>query len=195
MIVYPVMITTGSVSYSIVLCACVGASLDLTLDARCRLTHVFVLLPAWQISKGHPLGATGLAQCAEICWQLRGEAGKRQVKDARVGLTHNLGLGGAVVVGVYRIPDAWRAMPKKRPVSGGQGACPSPLQPGVCGVCREWGLAVFCTVVGSCGCVCMYVCVCVYVCVDACVRVSACLCCRCAGLSVVVALCCTEWAA
>jgi hypothetical protein len=74
-----------------------------------------------QISKGHPLGATGLAQCAEICWQLRGEAGKRQVAGARVGLTHNLGLGGAVVVGVYRIPDAWKALPKKRPVSGGQG--------------------------------------------------------------------------
>jgi acetyl-CoA acetyltransferase len=54
------------------------------------------------ISKGHPLGATGLAQCAELCWQLRGEAGKRQVPDAKVGLQHNLGLGGAAVVTLYR---------------------------------------------------------------------------------------------
>ncbi|XP_078741752.1 sterol carrier protein 2, partial [Lampetra fluviatilis] len=54
------------------------------------------------ISKGHPLGATGLAQCAELCWQLRGEAGTRQVPAARHGLQHNLGLGGAVVVAVYR---------------------------------------------------------------------------------------------
>lgn len=37
------------------------------------------------ISKGHPLGATGLAQCAELCWQLRGEAGKRQVPGAKLG--------------------------------------------------------------------------------------------------------------
>jgi hypothetical protein len=55
------------------------------------------------ISKGHPLGATGLAQCAEICWQLRNEAGKRQVPGARVGLQHNIGLGGACVVGIYRL--------------------------------------------------------------------------------------------
>ncbi|CAL9688965.1 unnamed protein product [Knipowitschia caucasica] len=55
------------------------------------------------ISKGHPLGATGLAQCAELCWQLRGEAGKRQVKGAKVGLQHNIGLGGAAVVTLYRL--------------------------------------------------------------------------------------------
>jgi acetyl-CoA acetyltransferase len=54
------------------------------------------------ISKGHPLGATGLAQVAEITWQLRGEAGARQVAGARVGLTHNIGLGSAAVVGLYR---------------------------------------------------------------------------------------------
>merc|ERR1712072_1142469 len=56
------------------------------------------------ISKGHPLGATGLAQCAEMCWQLRGEAGPRQVPDAKVALSHNLGLGGAAVVTVYERP-------------------------------------------------------------------------------------------
>jgi sterol carrier protein 2 len=54
------------------------------------------------ISKGHPLGATGLAQCAELNWQLRGEADKRQVDDAKVALQHNLGLGGAAVVAMYR---------------------------------------------------------------------------------------------
>lgn len=55
------------------------------------------------ISKGHPLGATGLAQCAELCWQLRGAAGKRQVPGAKVALQHNIGLGGAVVVALYRL--------------------------------------------------------------------------------------------
>ncbi|WP_127782571.1 Nonspecific lipid-transfer protein [Rhodococcus sp. X156] len=54
------------------------------------------------ISKGHPLGATGLAQCAELSWQLRGLADKRQVQGATVGLQHNLGLGGACVVTLYR---------------------------------------------------------------------------------------------
>jgi sterol carrier protein 2 len=60
------------------------------------------------ISKGHPIGATGLAQCAELAWQLRGEAGARQVPGARVALQHNLGLGGAAVVTLYR-RDAVRA--------------------------------------------------------------------------------------
>lgn len=55
------------------------------------------------ISKGHPLGATGLAQCAELCWQLRGEAGKRQVEGATLALQHNIGLGGAVVVALYAL--------------------------------------------------------------------------------------------
>ncbi|MFF8715914.1 lipid-transfer protein [Streptomyces sp. NPDC015184] len=54
------------------------------------------------ISKGHPLGATGIAQVAEITWQLRGEAGERQVPGAQVGLTHNIGLGGAAVVTLLR---------------------------------------------------------------------------------------------
>ncbi|MFJ8019765.1 lipid-transfer protein [Streptomyces sp. NPDC096311] len=54
------------------------------------------------ISKGHPLGATGIAQVAELVWQLRGEAGARQVPGARVGLAHNIGLGGAAVVTLLR---------------------------------------------------------------------------------------------
>lgn len=50
-----------------------------------------------------PLARSGLAQCAELCWQLRGQAGGRQVKGARVALQHNIGLGGAVVVTLYRM--------------------------------------------------------------------------------------------
>jgi sterol carrier protein 2 len=53
------------------------------------------------LSKGHPLGATGLAQCAELVWQLRGTAGARQVDGAGVALQHNIGLGGAAVVTLY----------------------------------------------------------------------------------------------
>ncbi|KAM9129832.1 sterol carrier protein 2 [Pangshura tecta] len=77
------------------------------------------------ISKGHPLGATGLAQCAELCWQLRGEAGKRQVPSAKVALQHNIGLGGAVVVTLYRMgfPEAVssqriQAIPTRATVDG-----------------------------------------------------------------------------
>jgi acetyl-CoA acetyltransferase len=54
------------------------------------------------LSKGHPLGATGLAQCYELTHQLRGTAEARQVDGARLGLQHNLGLGGACVVTLYQ---------------------------------------------------------------------------------------------
>jgi acetyl-CoA acyltransferase len=54
------------------------------------------------ISKGHPLGATGLAQCSELTWQLRGTADARQVDGAKVALQHNIGLGGAAVVTIYK---------------------------------------------------------------------------------------------
>lgn len=57
------------------------------------------------ISKGHPLGASGIAQCAELVWHLRGWANNRLVDDTRVALQHNLGLGGAVVVTVYKRAD------------------------------------------------------------------------------------------
>jgi len=63
----------------------------------------FVVNPSGGLlSKGHPLGATGLAQCTELVWQLRGTAERRQVADARIALQHNLGLGGACVVTLYR---------------------------------------------------------------------------------------------
>jgi len=58
------------------------------------------------LSKGHPLGATGLAQCTELVQQLRGRADKRQVDGARLGLQHNLGLGGACVVTLYEKVNA-----------------------------------------------------------------------------------------
>jgi len=60
------------------------------------------------LSKGHPLGATGLAQCAELVWQLRGQAGPRQVDGARLALQHNIGLGGAAVVTLYEKTRAAR---------------------------------------------------------------------------------------
>jgi acetyl-CoA acyltransferase len=47
------------------------------------------------LSKGHPLGATGIANIYEVCTHLRGEAGKRQVQGARIGMTHVIGLGSA----------------------------------------------------------------------------------------------------
>ncbi|KAL2135922.1 hypothetical protein VTI74DRAFT_6305 [Chaetomium olivicolor] len=61
------------------------------------------------ISKGHPLGATGIAQCAELVWHLRGWANNRAVPKTRWALQHNLGLGGAAVVTVYRRADGKEA--------------------------------------------------------------------------------------
>lgn len=57
------------------------------------------------LSKGHPLGATGLAQCTELVEQLRGTADARQVEGARLALAHNIGLGGAAVVTLYERTD------------------------------------------------------------------------------------------
>jgi acetyl-CoA acetyltransferase len=53
-------------------------------------------------SKGHPLGATGIAQVTELTWQLRNMSEKRQVKDAKIALAHNLGLGSAVVITILK---------------------------------------------------------------------------------------------
>ncbi|CAD5214240.1 unnamed protein product [Bursaphelenchus xylophilus] len=57
------------------------------------------------ISKGHPIGATGVAQIVELSNQLRGRCGKRQVPKVRLAMQHNLGIGGAVVVGLYQRAD------------------------------------------------------------------------------------------
>ena len=73
---------------------------DITYGGRCVVNPSGGL-----ISKGHPLGATGIAQCAELTWQLRGWANNRLVEGATVALQHNLGLGGAVVCTVYKRAD------------------------------------------------------------------------------------------
>lgn len=54
------------------------------------------------ISCGHPIGATGLRQCAELVWQLRGAAGARQVDGVQIALQHNMGMGSALVTTLYR---------------------------------------------------------------------------------------------
>ncbi|CDH52078.1 sterol carrier protein 2 [Lichtheimia corymbifera JMRC:FSU:9682] len=63
------------------------------------------------ISKGHPLGATGLAQCTELTWQLRGWTGDRQVPNVKYALQHNVGLGGAVVITIYKKANANKCAP------------------------------------------------------------------------------------
>lgn len=79
-----------------------GAAEQFVLDGDNTYGGRFVTNPSGGLlSKGHPLGATGLAQCTELVQQLRGTAGKRQVAGARLALQHNLGLGGACVVTLY----------------------------------------------------------------------------------------------
>ncbi|KAI9697058.1 MAG: hypothetical protein M1836_005019 [Candelina mexicana] len=77
---------------------------DITYGGKCVINPSGGL-----ISKGHPLGATGIAQCAELVWQLRGWTGKRFVEGVSVALQHNLGLGGAAVVSVYKRADGRKA--------------------------------------------------------------------------------------
>ncbi|KAJ3204286.1 sterol carrier protein 2 [Dinochytrium kinnereticum] len=89
-----------------------GKAADFTLSGATHLPqfwsgptppHRVVVNPSGGlISKGHPLGATGLAQCCELTWQLRGWAGKRQTANLRYALQHNIGLGGAVVITLYK---------------------------------------------------------------------------------------------
>ncbi|HXG31423.1 MAG TPA: thiolase domain-containing protein, partial [Thermodesulfobacteriota bacterium] len=70
-----------------------------TLDGVTSLSGKFAVNPSGGLkAKGHPVGATGVDQIVEISLQLRGEAGGRQVKDAKIGLTHNLGGSGATCV-------------------------------------------------------------------------------------------------
>jgi len=80
-----------------------GGAEKFILDGDNTYGGKFVVNPSGGLmSKGHPIGASGLAQCAELVWHLRGDAGERQVDGARVALQHNLGLGGAAVVTMYR---------------------------------------------------------------------------------------------
>jgi acetyl-CoA acetyltransferase len=79
-----------------------GEGEKLVEDDACTYGGRWVVNPSGGLlSKGHPLGATGLAQCAELVWQLRGQAEQRQVDGVRAALQHNLGLGGAGVVAMY----------------------------------------------------------------------------------------------
>ena len=79
-----------------------GEGEKLVHDDSCTYGGRWVVNPSGGLlSKGHPLGATGLAQCAELVWQLRGQAEKRQVENVQIALQHNLGLGGACVVAMY----------------------------------------------------------------------------------------------
>lgn len=80
-----------------------GAAEKFILDGDNTYGGKYVVNPSGGLmSKGHPLGATGLAQCTELVWHLRGQAEARQVEGARVALQHNIGLGGACVVTMYR---------------------------------------------------------------------------------------------
>jgi len=80
-----------------------GEGEKLVVDDACTYGGRWVVNPSGGLlSKGHPIGATGLAQCAELVWQLRGQAGKRQVDAVDAALQHNLGLGGACVAAIYR---------------------------------------------------------------------------------------------
>lgn len=80
----------------------VGTAEKFVLDGDNTYGGKVVINPSGGLlSKGHPLGATGLAQCTELVQQLRGNAEKRQVEGARIALQHNIGLGGAAVVTLY----------------------------------------------------------------------------------------------
>jgi sterol carrier protein 2 len=75
------------------------------------------------ISKGHPLGATEIAQCAELTWHLRGWTSSRAVSSTKYCLAHNMGQGGATVVTVYKRADG-QVAPKPEttsPATDGRG--------------------------------------------------------------------------
>ena len=54
------------------------------------------------LAMGHPIGPTGIGQIAEIFWQLRGEAGRRQIPNApKTGLAHMIGFGGTCIIHIF----------------------------------------------------------------------------------------------
>ena len=80
----------------------VGCAAQFIVDGENTYGGLVVTNPSGGLlSKGHPLGATGLAQCYELTHQLRGTAEARQVGGPRFALQHNLGLGGACIVTMY----------------------------------------------------------------------------------------------
>jgi len=80
-----------------------GEATQLVADGDNTYGGKWVINPSGGLmSKGHPIGATGLAQCTELVKQLRGQAEQRQVPGARIGLQHNIGLVAGVVVTLYR---------------------------------------------------------------------------------------------
>lgn len=88
--------------YGLGLCALDDAE-RFVMDDQNTYGGTFVVNPSGGLlSKGHPLGATGLAQITELTWQLRGEAQKRQVENARIALQHNVGLGSAAFVNILK---------------------------------------------------------------------------------------------
>ncbi len=94
--------TNEVISYEALGLCSIGEAEKFVMDDQNTYGGTVVTNPSGGLlSKGHPLGATGLAQCAELVWHLRGHAGSRQVEGARIGLQHNVGLGGACVVTMY----------------------------------------------------------------------------------------------
>jgi len=80
-----------------------GGAARMVMDGDNTYGGKFVVNPSGGLlAKGHPIGATGVAQMVELVWQLRGSADQRQVPGARVGLQHNIGLGSASVVTILR---------------------------------------------------------------------------------------------
>jgi len=96
------------VSNELIACSSLGFCEETELSAfvsEGRSTYggdVVVCPSGGLLSKGHPLGATGLAQIAELTWQLRGQAGGRQVERARTGLQHNLGIGSSLSITILQ---------------------------------------------------------------------------------------------
>jgi len=80
-----------------------GGASQLVADGDNTYGGKWVINPSGGLmSKGHPIGATGLAQCTELVKQLRGQAEQRQVPGARIGLQHNIGLVAGVLITLYR---------------------------------------------------------------------------------------------
>ena len=96
------------VSNELISCAALGLCSEASIDrfvmsgANTYGGSVVVSPSGGLLSRGNPAGATGLAQICELAWQLRGEAGSRQVPDARIGLQHDGGFGDAVAVAILR---------------------------------------------------------------------------------------------